>query len=92
MKILMRSLADVTTLTKEEKAWIKKVERVLATCPKRFGFYCVGDADLHIYNKDRDEQIETFYAGGQDFVCSVDSAEAHLGLVVFPTQVHSATG
>jgi hypothetical protein len=82
----------MTSLTKEEKAWIKKVERILATCPKRFGFYCVGDADIGIFDKDKDEQIEAFYGGGQDFVCSLDSAEAHLGFIVFPTQVHSATG
>lgn len=40
-------------LTKEEKAWVKKVNKALAECPSdRMRFFTIGDPDIFIANND----------------------------------------
>lgn len=40
-------------LTKAEAKWLSEVEKLLLACPsKRLGAYTVGDAQLHIYDKE----------------------------------------
>ena len=38
-------------LTKKEKAWLGKVQKVLKECPsKRIGFYTIGDNSVHAFD------------------------------------------
>ncbi len=42
---------DVEPLTKAEKAWLRRLERVFAECPStRLGLYTIGDADLTVFD------------------------------------------
>ena len=44
-------------LTKEEKAWVKKVNKALAECPSdRMRFFTIGDPTIHIADNDTAEQ------------------------------------
>lgn len=45
-------------LTKEEKAWVKKVNALLAKCPSdRIGFYTIGDPTVFLYDLTHEEEI-----------------------------------
>lgn len=39
-----------TPLTSDEKAWCKKLEKLLLATPARLGLYTIGDRDLHVYD------------------------------------------
>lgn len=42
----------MSNLTKEELAWVKKLQKVLDNCPSdRLGFYTTGDDYVTIYDK-----------------------------------------
>ena len=82
----------MTMFTKEEKAWIRQVENLLKRCPPRFGFYCIGDPCLGVYDRNKDDLIENFYAQGDDFIGSLHSADAILGNINFPVAVHATRG
>jgi hypothetical protein len=44
-------------LTKEEKAWVKKVNKALAECPSdRLRFFTIGDSTIHIVDNDAAEE------------------------------------
>lgn len=46
-------------LTKEEKAWVKKVNKALAECPSdRMRFFTIGDSTIHIADNDTAEEWE----------------------------------
>lgn len=46
-------------LTKEEKAWVKKLNKVLAECPSdRLGFYTIGDPQIELYDRTHQNEIE----------------------------------
>lgn len=45
-------------LTKEEKAWLKKANALLATCPPRLTFYAGGDCSVAIIDGDHAEEID----------------------------------
>jgi hypothetical protein len=84
----------LSKLTKEEKAWVQKVQRLLSNPPSdRLGFYTTGDNNVTIYNKDLESEIDALYdKGGREFCSSVDDADAELGELIFPNQVHSTAG
>lgn len=44
--------ADTSSLTKEEKAWCRKLEKLLLSTPERFGIYTIGDCGLNIFDRD----------------------------------------
>lgn len=44
-------------LTKEEKAWLKQVNKILAKCPPRLTFYAGGDCSLAIIDGDHTDDI-----------------------------------
>lgn len=54
MDIKMKSYEDeITPLTKEELAWVKKLERVLLSCPSdRLALVTIGDACLDVIDYD----------------------------------------
>ena len=44
-------------LTKEEKAWVKKLNKHLADCPSsRMRFFTIGDPTIYIANNDTAEE------------------------------------
>ncbi|MHA1081355.1 hypothetical protein ACR9HU_24325 (plasmid) [Enterobacter ludwigii] len=82
-------------LTKQEKAWVKKLNKLLAECPsKRLAFATTGDCDVSIFNQPQynaicDEQENN----GGEFI----SAAARIGalfdeVLSFPNQVESTAG
>ena len=81
-------------MTKEEKAWIRKVQRALDSCPnkEKFGFYTIGDPDVTIYDKTLgvDEAFDCRTWG--DFGHTVNEFDAQLGSFNFPSGVHSVAG
>ena len=82
-------------LTKEEKAWIKKVQRVLDTCPSdRLGFYTIGDKDVFVYDRSRDSEISKLMDATHnlDYCQAVDDLDADFSVLFFPSHVHSTAG
>ena len=81
-------------LTKEERLWISKLQRLLNQCPsKRFGFYTTGYRDVTIVDLpvteayDRDSGYPE-----QDYCVKVQAAGSELGELVFPSAVQSTSG
>lgn len=81
-------------LTKEEKAWVKKMQALLDKCPSdRLGFYTIGDCDVTIFNNDHyDDIIDAQDTNNEDFGPAVDRFDAHLGSLNFPSNVESVAG
>lgn len=75
-------------MTQEEAAWIRKMQKLLAQCPERFGFYTIGDPELTIF----DRSNEHLFNQDIDMVCEVDKHDAHLGVLNFPSNVHGVCG
>lgn len=47
-------------LTKEEKAWVKKLNKHLAACPSdRLSFYTGGDPSIFIVDKTHQDEIDS---------------------------------
>ena len=44
--------SEVKPLTAKEKAWIKRAEKVLMACPKRFMLQTIGDPSLTVVDAD----------------------------------------
>ena len=84
----------MTGMTKEEDAWVKKVQRLLSNPPSdRLGFYTVGDHDVTVYDASRQAEIDAAYdAGSMEFSGAVEDCDAVLGRLNFPNQVHSTAG
>ena len=77
-------------LTKEERRWVKRVQKVLNACPSdRIGFYTVGDPDIALYDKEKD--VDEIYNDKDysDFCQAVQDLEADLETLIFPSNVHS---
>lgn len=85
----------MATLSKQEKEWVKRLNKLLADCPSdRLAFATTGDCDVSIFNKLQycaicDEQEKN----GGEFI----SAAARIGALFddvlnFPNQVESTAG
>ena len=48
--------SEVEDLTKEEKQWCQKLEKLLLNTPPRFGIATMGDPDLSIFDKIASDQ------------------------------------
>ena len=81
-------------LTKEEAAWLKKLQTLLDKCPsERLGFYTIGDSEVNVYDRSKDAEIDAYQEENDGFFCSaVDQADANLGALRFPTNVHATSG
>jgi len=78
-------------LTKAEVAWLKKLEKVLLNPPSdRLGMYVTGDARLEIYDRSRDQEIET--RGNEDFCHAVERVGAYFCGVLSACQIGSTSG
>ena len=81
-------------LTKEEKAWLKKLQAVFDECPSsRLGAYTVGDPWLGIYDKTMESEINNHQAkNGGEFCNSVEDLGADLAMINTPFSVHATAG
>lgn len=83
-------------LTKSEAKWLADVEALLLACPsKRLGAYTVGDAQLHIYDK---EVSSAWLAANRLPRGGLDASEQHrragseLGRIFTGFQIDSCAG
>lgn len=82
-------------LTKEEKTWVKKLNKLLAECPSdRIGFATIGDSDVFMFDSTRyDEIIAKLDRGGWDFMPAAQNIGAKFDEVLtFPANVESTAG
>lgn len=77
-------------LSKVEKAWLRKMQKVLDECPTTLGFYTIGDPYLQVYDLGKEEEINSTQE--RDFCTAVEQVGAELGMLRFPTNVHSTAG
>ncbi|EAX1415045.1 hypothetical protein CRR83_06060 [Salmonella enterica subsp. enterica serovar Schwarzengrund] len=85
----------MATLTKQEKAWVKKLNKLLAECPSdRIGFATIGDSDVFMFDLTRyDEIISKLDRGGWDFMPAAQHIGAKFDEVLrFPANVESTSG
>lgn len=86
---------EISELTKEEKAWVRKLQKVLNQCPsERLGAYTIGDNNIIIYDKSKEESINQLMdeRGQMDFCVAVDELDAELIRIDTPFQVYSTAG
>lgn len=82
-------------MTPAEKAWVAKLQAVIAECPsKRLAAYTVGDADITLYDGSKQDQILAIQDAkpSMEFGNCVEDADAALAHVAFPFQIHSVAG
>lgn len=82
-------------LTKEEKAWVKKVNKILSQCPStRLGFASMGDPSIYIFDVTRlDEIYEQLEDNKGDFIPSAQEIGAvSVECIEFPSAVESTAG
>lgn len=81
-------------LTKEEKAWVRKVNALLAKCPSdRLGFYTVGDCNVSIFDRSKEGDINALTDLLGEFGSNAEYLEARaVETLEFPHNVHSTAG
>jgi hypothetical protein len=75
-------------LTKEEAAWVRKMQRLLSQCPTRFGFFTTGDPGITIFDKEK----EHLFDNAGEVPAEVDRHDARLGWLTFTSCVHGVRG
>ncbi len=84
----------MATLTKQEKAWFNKLQKVLNECPfdtSDFDSYTIGDNDITVYKK-VDEVHEHHTKYETDLCNSVRALDAEVFNLKFPFGVASTSG
>lgn len=82
----------MSAMTKEEKAWVKKLQKVLNECPSsRLGFYTTGDATVTVYDR---EVYDGMGISGEDIdpAPAIEAAGLNLAYLEFPQQVEGLCG
>ncbi len=82
-------------LTKEEKTWLRRLEKVLMNPPTdRIGFYTIGDAELIGYDRSRQAEIDNEFDGREraDFCMIVAEIDAEFRSVSSKCQILSTAG
>lgn len=82
-------------LTKEEKTWVGKINKLLAACPtKRIAFATTGDRYVTLFDVNRYNDIcDTVDSGHGDFIPTAERLGAVFDeCLVFPNQVESTAG
>ncbi len=84
----------MSTPTKEEKAWMTKVEKLLMNPPSdRVGLFTIGDRNLSVYDKTHDEKIDRIMCRDNSDHCTVvDQLDAGLGFIESKMNIHSTAG
>ncbi|WP_432454842.1 hypothetical protein ACRRS0_05150 [Agarivorans sp. QJM3NY_29] len=84
----------MATLTKQEKAWFNKLQKVLNECPfdtSDFDSYTFGDNDITVFKK-VDEVQEHHLKNQTDLCVSVSALDAEVFNLKFPFGVASSSG
>jgi len=96
MEETTRQRIDGMELNKKEKAWLKKLQRILDECPtSRIGFYTIGDRSVSLFDVSKLEEIgyEMDRGNAPDFGPAVDRVGAGFDEdIVFPNPVESTSG
>ena len=81
-------------LTREEKKWLEDVQNLLDKCPSdRLGFFTIGDANLTVYDRRKDLEIDEIQdTKGRDFCNAVEDVGGFIKKLNFPAAVHSTSG
>ncbi len=85
---------ETEPLTKQEKAWLKRLQKVLDACPSdRLHFNAIGDPDITVFDGSRlDEINDSHDENGGEFSNAIDDMDARLWELRFPGNVHSTSG
>jgi hypothetical protein len=89
-------IMETKPLTKAEKAWLNKIEKLLMNPPtNRIGFYTIGDNDLLTYDRTRENEIAK--AMDDSFKCidwgtTVNDLNAGFEPVYSACVIHSTAG
>ena len=79
----------MATLTPKEEKWMRRVQKAIAACPSAdIGFFTTGDHSISVYRILEDDFIDS----EKDLCVAVNDAEADLGELHFPHNVHSTAG
>ncbi len=81
--------------TKEEKAWMAKLQKLLLNPPSdRLGIYVTGDPCLSVYDKTYDAKIDRMMMKSEstDFCQAVDELGIILGTIDSATNIQSTAG
>ena len=78
---------DTPPLTKEERKWIKDLERVLLRAPPRLELYTIGDAGLSVFTNE-------FGTDGPDNIedCHTTGDGRGLGTIRSACKIHGLCG
>lgn len=83
-------------LTREELAWLKRLQKVMDDCPSsRIGFYTVGDSEVNLYDASKDAEIDKIHDSMRsgEFCGAVEQAGASFyACLRFPSSVRSTAG
>ena len=82
-------------LTKPEKAWLNKIQKLLMNPPtNRIGFYTIGDNDLLTYDRTRENEVHNNMDNHErrDFDGCVESIQAGFGSISSACAIHSTAG
>lgn len=83
----------MSTPTREEKAWMSKVSKLLMNPPSdRIGLFTTGDRSITVYDSSFDAEIERLQDRNQDFCQAVNNLDAELGCIDSAVNVHSTAG
>lgn len=85
----------MATLTKEERAWVRKLQAVLINCPsKRIAFATTGDCDVTLFDVTRYNDIcDAVDNDKGEFIANAEKIGATFELcLTFPNQVESTAG
>lgn len=77
----------VPHLSAEEKAWCKKLEKLLLATPPRLGLYTVGDRELAVY-----DALEVEKTGLDIADCATSSSGLQFESVKCRVNIHSLAG
>ena len=81
------------TPTKEEKAWMIKVQKLLMNPPSdRIGLFTTGDPGLTVYDRTFDAEIDKAQDRNWDFCVAVERLGAELGSMDSAMNIHSTAG
>ncbi|EBV5994629.1 hypothetical protein LBY46_003228 [Salmonella enterica subsp. enterica serovar Muenchen] len=85
----------MATLTKQEKAWVKKLNKLLAECPSnRIAFATTGDCEVSLFDVTRYDEIfdEAEKEKGEFIPSAMRIGATFNECLTFPNQVESTAG
>ena len=82
-----------TVERKEEASWLRRMQNLLDKCPKHFEFNTTGDCDVTVFDNRKIDEIKRIMdSGSGEFANAIADADAEIGRINFPNNVHSTAG